>query len=191
MAKIDVSTIEGYEEMTAEEKLAALEGLELPEPDYSGYVKKELFDKASSEIAGYKKQIFEKMTAEEAAKAEADEKMAAIQQELEQLRQDKVVQEYTAQFLSIGYDKELASETAVALQRGDMNTVFLNQTKFATLREKALKAELMKNTPKPPAGNGAMIADYQKKIDEAQANGDFTAVAYYTRLAAQLSQQAN
>ena len=191
MAKIDVSTIEGYEEMTAEEKLAALEGFELPEPDYTGYVKKELFDKASSEIAGYKKQIFEKMTAEEAAKAEADEKMAAIQQELEQLRQDKVVQEYTAQFLSIGYDKELASETAVALQRGDMNTVFLNQTKFATLREKALKAELMKNTPKPPAGNGAMIADYQKKIDEAQANGDYTAVAYYTRLTAQLSQQTN
>lgn len=188
MAKIDVSTIEGYETMTAEEKLAALEGLELPDPDYSGYVKKELFDKASSEIAGYKKQIFEKMTAEEAAKAEADEKMAAIQQELEQLRQDKVVQEYTAQFLSIGYDKELASETAVALQRGDMNTVFLNQTKFATLREKALKAELMKNTPKPPAGNGAMIADYQKKIDEAQANGDMTAVAYYTRLTAQLAQ---
>jgi hypothetical protein len=191
MAKIDVSTIEGYEEMTAEEKLAVLEGFELPEPDYTGYVKKELFDKASSEIAGYKKQIFEKMTAEEAAKAEADEKMAAIQQELEQLRQDKVVQEYTAQFLSIGYDKELASETAVALQRGDMNTVFLNQTKFATLREKALKAELMKNTPKPPAGNGAMIADYQKKIDEAQANGDFTAVAYYTRLTAQLAQQTN
>jgi len=191
MAKIDVSTIEGYEEMTAEEKLAALEGFELPEPDYTGYVKKELFDKASSEIAGYKKQIFEKMTAEEAAKAEADEKMAAIQQELEQLRQDKVVQEYTAQFLSIGYDKELASETAVALQRGDMNTVFLNQTKFATLREKALKAELMKNTPKPPAGNGAMIADYQKKIDEAQANGDYTAVAYYTRLTAQLAQQTN
>ncbi len=188
MAKIDISTIEGYEAMTVEQKLAALEGLEIPEPDYSGYVKKELFDKASSEIAGYKKQIFEKMTAEEAAKAEADEKMAAIQQELEQLRQDKVVQEYTAQFLSIGYDKELASETAVALQRGDMNTVFLNQTKFATIREKALKAELMKNTPKPPAGNGTLLADYKQKIDEAQANGDFTAVAYYTRLAAQLSQ---
>ena len=33
MAKIDVSTIEGYEGMTADEKLAALEGLELPEPD--------------------------------------------------------------------------------------------------------------------------------------------------------------
>ena len=33
MAKIDFSKIEGYEEMTAEEKLAALEGFEIPEPD--------------------------------------------------------------------------------------------------------------------------------------------------------------
>ena len=191
MARIDISKIEGYEEMTAEEKLAALEAFEMPDPDYSGYVKKELFDKASSEIAGYKKQIWEKMSEEEAAKAKAAEEMESMQAELAQLRQDKVIQEYTAQFLSIGYDKELASETAVALQRGDMNTVFLNQTKFATIREKNLKAELMKNTPKPPAGNGAMIADYQKKIDEAQANGDYTAVAYYTRLTAQLAQQTN
>jgi len=185
MAKIDISTIEGYEAMTPEQKLAALEALEIPEPDYSGYVKKELFDKASSEIAGYKKQIFEKMTAEEAAKAKAEEEMAAIQAELAQLRQDKVIQEYTTQFLSIGYDKDLAVETAEALQKGDMNTVFLNQTKFAAAREKVLKAELLKDTPKPPAGNGANAAEYQKKIEEAQAAGNFTAVAYYTRLAAQ------
>ena len=177
MAKIDISTIEGYEEMSAEEKLAALEGYELPDPDYSGFVKKELFDKASSEIASYKKKEFERMTEEEAAKAKADEERAAMQ-----------ANEYTAQFLGIGYDKDLARETAEALQQGDMNMVFLNQSKFAAAREKALKAELMKNTPKPPAGNGAMIADYQKKIDEAQANGDFTAVAYYTRLTAQLAQ---
>ena len=102
--------------------------------------------------------------------------------------QDKIIQEYTAQFLGIGYDKELAVETAEALQKGDMHTVFLNQTKFATAREKILKAELLKDTPKPPAGNGAALADYKKKIEEAQAGGDFTAVAYYTRLAAQAEQ---
>lgn len=185
MAKIDFSKIEGYEEMTAEEKLAALEGFEIPEPDYTGYVKKELFDKASSEIAGYKKKEFERMTEEEAAKAKAEEERAAMQARLEELERDKVINEYTAQFLGIGYDKDLAKETAEALQKGDMNTVFLNQTKFATAREKALKAELLKDTPKPPAGNGATVADYQKKIDEAQARGDMTAVAYYTRLAAQ------
>ena len=188
MAKIDFSKIEGYEEMTAEEKLAALEGFEIPDPDYSGYVKKDLLDKASSEAANFKKQLWEKMTEEEAARAKADEAMAAMQAELEQLRQDKIVQEYTAQFLGIGYDKDLAKETAEALQKGDMHTVFLNQTKFATAREKALKAELLKDTPKPPAGSGASVADYQKKIDEAQASGDMTAVAYYTRLAAQAAQ---
>ncbi len=188
MAKIDFSKIEGYEGMTAEEKLAALEGFEIPEPDYSGYVKKDLLDKASSEAANFKKQLWEKMTEEEAARAKADEAMAAMQAELEQLRQDKIVQEYTAQFLGIGYDKDLAKETAEALQKGDMHTVFLNQTKFATAREKALKAELLKDTPKPPAGNGATVADFKKKIDEAQASGDMTAVAYYTRLAAQAAQ---
>ena len=40
MAKIDVSTIEGYENMTAEEKLAALESMDLPEENHKGYVKR-------------------------------------------------------------------------------------------------------------------------------------------------------
>ena len=188
MAKIDFSTIEGFENMTAEEKLAAIESYEIPEPDYSGFVKKDLFDKVSSEVASYKKKEFERMTEEEAAKAKAEEERAAMQARLEELERDKQINEYTAQFLGIGYDKELARETAEALQQGDMNMVFLNQSKFAAAREKALKAELLKDTPKPAAGNGAMLADYKKKIDEAQANGDFTAVAYYTRLSAQLSQ---
>ena len=62
-------------------------------------------------------------------------------------------------------------------------------TQFSMAREKALKAEILKDTPKPPAGNGGpSAAEYQQKIAEAQANGDFTAVAYYTRLAAQASQ---
>ena len=32
--------------------------------------------------------------------------------------------------------------------------------------------------------------DYGKKIEEAQKNGDFTAVAYYTRLKAQAEAEA-
>ena len=189
MAKIDISAIEGYEEMTAEEKLAALEAYEVPEPDFTGFVKKELLDKASSEAANFKRQLRERMTEEEAAKAKAAEDMASMQEELAQLRREKIVQEYTAQFLGLGYDKDLAHETAEALEKGDMHTVFLNQTLFSQNREKALKAELLKDTPKPPAGNGGpSAAEYQQKIAEAQANGDFTAVAYYTRLAAQASQ---
>jgi hypothetical protein len=44
MAKIDVTKIEGYADMTPEEKLKALEGYDVPDPDYSGYVKKDVFD---------------------------------------------------------------------------------------------------------------------------------------------------
>lgn len=67
-----------------------------------------------------------------------------------------------------------------------MDKVMANQTKYLEAREKDILAKKMKGTPRPAAGSentGGM--DYQKKIEEAQASGDLTAVAYYTRLAAQ------
>ena len=154
MAKIDISKIEGYAEMSAEEKLAALEGLELPEQDFTGWVKKETADKYASEAAKFKKELRERMSQEEAEKAAAAEDMAAMKAELEGLRAEKTVSEYTAQYMGIGYDEALAKSTAAALQKGEMNTVFRNHAKFVADREKALKAELLKTTPTPPAGEG-------------------------------------
>ena len=165
MAKIDTSKIEGYENMSAEGKLAALEALDLPDPDYSGYVKKDVADKFASEAATFKKQLRERMSEDEANKARADEQMAAVMAELESLRADKAVSEYTAQFMGIGYDEALAKSTAVALQKGDMSVMFKNHAKFVTDREKALKAEMLKQTPMPPAGDGTKGVtkeDFQK-----------------------------
>lgn len=184
MAKIDISKIEGYENMTAEEKLAALEAMELPEPDYTGFVKKDVADKYASEAANYKKQLRERMSEEEAAKAKAAEDMAAVMSELETLRTEKAVSEYTTQFMGIGYDEALAKSTAAALQKGDMAVLFKNHAKFVAENEQRLKAELLKGTPAPPAGGGAG-PDYSKQIEQAQARGDFAAAAYYTRLASQ------
>ncbi len=155
MARIDFSKIEGYETMSAEEKLAALEALELPDPDYSGFVKKDVADKYASEAANYKKQLRERMSEDEAAKAKAAEDMAAVMQELESLKADKAISEFTTQFMGIGYDEALAKSTATALQRGDMSVMFKNHAKFVADREKALKAELLKGTPTPPPGEGA------------------------------------
>ena len=42
MAKIDISKIDGYADMTPEQKIAALEAFETEDPDYSGYVIKQL-----------------------------------------------------------------------------------------------------------------------------------------------------
>lgn len=154
MARIDITKIEGYETMTAEEKLAALEALDLPEPDFTGWVKKDVADKYASEAASFKKQLRERMTEDEAAKAKAAEDMASVMAELETLRADKAVSEYTTQFMGIGYDEALAKSTAQAIQKGDMAAMFKNHAKFVADREKALKAELLKDTPAPPAGDG-------------------------------------
>ena len=154
MAKIDTSKITGYDTMTAEEKLAALEALEIEEPDMSGFVKKDIADKYASEAANYKKQLRERMNDDEVAKAKAAEDMATVMAELETLRAEKSISEYTAQFMGIGQDEALAKTTAKALHEGDMTTLFKNHGKFVSDREKALKTELLKTTPTPPAGDG-------------------------------------
>ena len=62
MAKIDTSKISGYAEMTPEQKIAALESFNSPDPDYSGYVKKETFDATASELAALKKKSKEQLS---------------------------------------------------------------------------------------------------------------------------------
>lgn len=182
MAKIDISTIEGYSEMTAEEKLAALEAMELPEPDFTGWVKKDALDKVASEAASYKKQLREKMTAEEEKAEREAEERAALQQRVQELEREKTIHEYVTSYLAMGYEESLAKTTAEALVAGDMETVFENQRSFAQAREKALRAEILKTTPRPMGGSEPKV-DYSGKLAEAQASGDFAAVAYYTRLA--------
>jgi hypothetical protein len=93
MAKIDVTKIEGYADMTPEEKLKALEGYDVPDPDYSGYVKKDVFDKTASELAAKKKELTEKMSEDEQKKAkEAKRKQHTV--ELKGLRLSPVVDKH-------------------------------------------------------------------------------------------------
>lgn len=55
MARIDTAKIEGYAEMSAEDKLKALEEFDIPEPDFSNYVSKDISDKYAKEAADFKK----------------------------------------------------------------------------------------------------------------------------------------
>lgn len=156
---MDVSKIEGYADMTAEQKIAALEGYEPEAPDLSGYVKKELLDKASSEAAGFKKQLRERMSAEE--KAEADraqqrQEMEDRYQELEErfnaLQKQATVGQYVTQLTGMGYDDKLARETAEAMAAGDAQKVLQNQAKFLEARDKQMKAEALKRMSAPKGG---------------------------------------
>lgn len=85
MAKIDISKIDGYADMTPEQKIAALEAFETEDPDYSGYVKKDIFDKTASELAAKKKELNEKLTEDEQKKQKEQEEREELQSKYDKL----------------------------------------------------------------------------------------------------------
>ena len=155
MAKVDNTKIEGYEGMTPEEKIKALEAYEIEDvqPDYSGYVKKDVFDKTASELAGVKKQLKEKMTDDEAAKQKEQEEREELQSKYEKLLHDSEVSKNKAKLLALGYEEKLADDTAEAMVTGDLEKVMANQKKHLEAVEKKVRAEALKDTPKP-TGDG-------------------------------------
>ena len=144
--------IENYESMTPEEKVAALEAYE---PDMSGFVSKATYDKASSEAASYKKQLREKMTEEEAKATKDAEERAALLERVAQLEHEKAVGTYTTAYIAMGYEEKLARSSAEAMAKGDTETVLKNQKIHLENREKALRTELLKQTPHPAAGSAS------------------------------------
>ena len=155
MAKIDFTKIEGYAEMSAEDKLKALEAYDIPDPDMSGFVSKEQFDKTASELAAKKKELRDKLTDDEAAKQKEQEERESMQKELDALRRESVVSKNKARLVALGYEEALADETAEAMADGKIEKVFANQKKHLEAFEKKVRAEALKNTPKPtPDGDG-------------------------------------
>lgn len=151
--KIDTSKIEGYADMTPEEKLAALEGYEMDAPD-AGELKrlKDAVSRANSEAAEYKKQLRAKQTDDEARAQQEAEERAAMQKELEGLRKEKALSGFQAKFLSLGYDEASATEAAKAMQAGDFDAVFAAQSKFIEATKKSAVAESLKSQPSLTGG---------------------------------------
>nr|DAS63156.1 MAG TPA: hypothetical protein [Caudoviricetes sp.] len=143
MPNIDTSTIEGFDAMSAEDQVKALLGLDIPEKvDLSGYVKKELLDKTASDLAAAKRSLKEKMTSEEAAKAQSDEAMKELQDKYNELLKKTSIAENTAKYMEVGYSPELAKSTAEAIFNGDMDAVLENQKKYNAECEKRFKENI-------------------------------------------------
>ena len=165
MAKIDVTTIEGYEEMTAEEKLAALEAFEYDDGSEEVSKYKAAFDKASKESADFKKQLRQAQEKVKEGTTESEQQLKELQAQIENLTRSKTISEYTAQYTALGYSAELSAETAKAIVDGDMETVFANHKSFLDDHDKALKAQILAATPKPDkggTGNGASAMTKEK-----------------------------
>ena len=151
MANIDTTKIEGYAEMTAEEKIAALESYSFADPDYSGYVKKDVFDKTASELAQTKKDLKARMSDEEKAKIETENLLKQYKEQAETLQREKDIASNKAELIAIGYDDTLATETAKAMVEGDIATVLKNQQALIESVKKVARGEAMASTT-PPAG---------------------------------------
>lgn len=169
MAFIDVSAIEGFDGMTAEQKVEALTKFEIPDAvDLSKYVSKEVFDKKASEAAGLSKQLKDRMSEEEQkAAAEAEEK-ANLLKKVEELERKDKISSYTAQYIGMGYDKALAEDTAKAMADGDMEKVFANGAKHREALEKKIKEDLINSTPKPKGAGGSDEGKKDSAVEKAK-----------------------
>lgn len=149
--KIDTTQIDGYADMSAEDKLAALESFEFeaPKAQDTGELErlKAALSKSNSEAADYKRQLRAKQTDEEARIAKEEEERTAIMQELENLKKEKMIGTLKSSYLELGYDAEMAADSAKALHAGDFTKVYENQRKFTEAQRKAAKSSAMDNQP--------------------------------------------
>ena len=143
--------IDGYSEMTPEQKLAYWENLEQSANEAK---LKNLLSERNSEVAKLNKALKEKMSEDERKAAEALERQTAMEKELETLRREKRVSDFKAAYIANGYSEELAAKTAEALADGDTNTVLANNKVFREQLEKELRAQIVSETPKPDGAGG-------------------------------------
>lgn len=148
--RIDTAKIEGFESLSAEEKLNALLNLDIEVEDNTKL--KNALNKATSEAADYKRQLKEKMTEQERAEADRKAKEAEKDELLKNLMREKTIADNKAQFLSVGYDGELAQKSAEAMADGNMAEIFSGFKAFVENRDKQIRAELIKGTPAPKGG---------------------------------------
>ena len=105
--KIDPSKIEGFDNLSADEKVAALlnQEIEVEQTEPADVTKlKTSLSKANSEAAEYKRLLREKQTEAERAEADRAEREKALQDELASYRDKERISSYKAQLMSAGVD---------------------------------------------------------------------------------------
>lgn len=151
---INWSGIEGFrEDMTPEERLELLENQEnfgIIDPEAAK--RKAQFDKVSSELAATKRQLKDRMTEDERKEAERELADKAVREELEALRRERNLNEYKAKLIAQGYAEEHATEFANGLLDGNTDAMFKTMQTVQKEAEKRMRAEILRDTPRPPAG---------------------------------------
>lgn len=110
---------------------------------------KESISKSNSEAASYKKQLREKMSEDEQTKAREAEERADLEAKYNELLLKTTISENKAKLIEIGYEGKLAESTAKAMAEGNLEEVINSHKKHLESFEKKIKADLLKQTPRP------------------------------------------
>ena len=115
--------------------------------------------KANAEVSRVKKELADRMTAEEKAEALRKEQAEANEGELNELRAEKRITGYRDKLMAGGYDSESALIMAKALPPEVPDTYFetMKQSHEASLAK--ARADALNNQPKPTAGGVLAPAD--------------------------------
>ena len=167
--KLDTSKIAGYAEMTAEQKVAALEAADVDFGD--GYVKKALLDKAASEAADWKHKFQATLTEQEQKAQQEAENLKKLQEERDDLFKQVSIGRYKTEFLAQGYSEEQANEAAEAMHAGDMTKVLAVQKAFLVDFGKKAEADALKGMKEPNGGNGGGADKTDPAIELAKQIG--------------------
>ena len=108
---------------------------------------------ASADASEWKKKYQATLSEQEKAAEEQADATAAMQKELEDLRNERNIANHKSQFVSIGFEENLAEESAKALNEGNIAKVFDGIRKFVESHDKAMAEKAMLNNPTLPGGN--------------------------------------
>ena len=157
--KIDTSKLEGYANLTPEEKIAFLEGYEFPEEKAESVPNDEItrlknaLTKSNSEAADYRKKWQSTLSEQERLEAERQQRDAERDARIAELEKEKAVGDYTAKCLAMGYSAELAKSSAIAWAEGNNEQVFADMNTFIAEKTKQLQAEALNNQPQLTNGS--------------------------------------
>ena len=165
---VDVSKIDGYDEMSAEEKVKALEALEMEDEETKAELEryKNACTKANSEAAESKRQLKALQEKTNEGSSETAKQISELKEQIENLNKEKLISQRTASFLGIGMNEDIASKCSEAFTNGDSEAFFKAMGSFITEHDKAFKAELLKSTPRPGSEGGKAPEMTKEKLQK-------------------------
>lgn len=181
---MDVKALLGdafHDGMTVEELTTALNGIEMP-TDQSAEIErlKGVISTKNTEAADWKKKY--QGTLDEATRnaQAAEEEHNNLLERVKVLEREKTIAGYKATFIGMGYAEELAMETATAIADGNMEKALENQKKHQANMEQKIRADVLKDTPRPGGSNGSEGGDGEdvklaKRLSKAKTDADNTA----------------